>query len=40
MARKKMSNLQVVKTQMAYLQGEWKSYRDTIDDIIEGRKKG
>lgn len=27
------------KTQMVYLQGEWKSYRDTIDDIIEGRKK-
>lgn len=24
---------------MAYLQGEWKSYRDTIDNIIEWRKK-
>ena len=23
----------------AYLQGEWKSYRDTIDNIIKGRKK-
>ena len=26
-------------SQMAYLQGEWKSYRDTIDNIIEWRKK-
>ena len=38
--RKYYSITEAGKTQMAYLQGEWKSYRDTIDDIIEGRKKG
>ena len=38
--RKYYSITEEGKTQMVYLQGEWKSYRDTIDDIIEGRKKG
>ena len=37
--RKYYSITEAGKTQMAYLQGEWKSYRDTIDDIIEWRKK-
>ena len=37
--RKYYSITEAGKTQMAYLQGEWKSYRDTIDNIIEWRKK-
>ena len=37
--RKYYSITEAGKTQMAYLQGEWKSNRDTIDNIIEGRKK-
>ena len=37
--RKYYSITEAGKTQMAYLQGEWKSYRDTIDNIIKGRKK-
>lgn len=37
--RKYYSITEAGKTQMAYLQGEWKSYRDTIDDIIVWRKK-
>ena len=32
--RKYYSITEAGKTQMAYLQGEWKSYRDTIDNII------
>ena len=38
--RKYYSITEEGKIQMVYLEGEWKSYRDTIDDIIEGRKKG
>ena len=35
--RKYYSITEEGKTQMVYLQGEWKSYRDTIDDIITSR---